>query len=70
MIYAGQIRYIFTKDRESVNHTIEKLMKKTGIETLNLNTLSTLNETDRKDNKDYITIMNENIEQLKQELYN
>lgn len=69
MIKAGQISYIFIKDNEDVNNTIQKIIKKTGVQALSFKTISTLTETERKDNKDYISLMNDNIELLKQELY-
>lgn len=69
MIETGQIHYIFIKENETLNNTIQKLIKKTGIQTLKFNTISNLTETERKDGKDYITLMNENVEHLKQELY-
>lgn len=69
MIKRGEIKHIFIKDSEQPNGTVQKLIKKTGVETLSFHTISTLTETERKDNKNYISIMNDNIELLKQELY-
>lgn len=69
MIQNQTIRYIFVNDHEEMNATTQNLITKTGVNTLTLNTISNLSESNRNDNKDYITLMNENIELLKQELY-
>lgn len=69
MIRNHEISYIFLKEGENPNNTIQKLIKQTGVETLEFKTLSNITEEEKEDHKDYITLMNENIELLKQELY-
>ena len=69
MIKNGTISYIFLTDNKEISETVQNLITKTGVNTITLNTISSLSEANRKDNKDYITLMNENIELLKQELY-
>ncbi len=69
MIQNKTVRYIFVNDNEEISSTVQNLITKTGVNTLTLHTISNLSEADRNDNKDYITLMNENIELLKQELY-
>ncbi len=69
MIENDQIDYIFLKENEDANGTIQRLMKQTGVETLTLKTLSNITEEESENNQDYISIMNQNIETLKQELY-
>lgn len=69
MILNKSIRYIFISDNEKINDTVQNLINKTGVNTLTFHTISNLSEANRQDNKDYITLMNENIELLKQELY-
>lgn len=69
LIKSGYIKHIFVTDNEEANGTVQKLVKKTGVQMLTFNTISNLSETSRKENKDYITLMNDNIELLKQELY-
>lgn len=69
MIKLGTVKHIFVLDNEDVNGTIQKLIKNTGVETLSFNTIYNLSEAARKENKDYISLMNDNIELLKQELY-
>lgn len=69
LINNGQINYIFVKQNEEINDTIKKIQEKTNVKLLEINTLSNINENDRNNKKDYITIMNDNLELLKQELY-
>lgn len=69
MIKSGQINFIFVKQNEDINETIKKIQTETNVKLLEINTLSNLSEKDRNGKKDYITIMNDNIELFKQELY-
>ena len=69
LINSGQISYIFIKQNEETNETIKEIQSKTNVKLIELNTLSNINEKDRDDKKDYITIMNDNLELIKQELY-
>ena len=65
----GEINYIFTIQNEEVNKTVQNIQKETGVELLTIHNLSNITEEERSTKKDYISIMNENIEQLKNELY-
>lgn len=60
--------YIFLKDNEKENQTIKKLKEEYKIETLSLNSISTLSQKDRIDKKDYAIIMMENIKNIKLEV--
>lgn len=65
-----KISYIFLKDGEEQNDTIKALDNKYEFTTVSLNTLSTLSAEDRKDKKDYISIMMDNINSIKLEVNN
>jgi len=69
LINSNQIDYIFLKTNEEANKTIKDLTNGTNVKTIELHTLSNITEMERKDH-DYFSIMNENIELLKDELYN
>lgn len=69
MIRNGEISYIFLKEGETPNNTIQKIIDQTEVETLEIKTLSNITEKERQNHADYISIMNENIERFKQELY-
>ena len=69
MISNGSIKYLFVIQNENSNSTVQKLIENTNVETEEWNTLSNLSETQRTENEDYFTIMNSNLELLKNELY-
>jgi len=70
LINNGTIDYIFIKENEDLNKTVKNVIKETGVETLAWHTLSNITESQRNANEDYFSLMNENIESLKNELYN
>ena len=69
MINNGEIKYIYIIANEEVNDTVQKLTSETNVQTQDWNTLSNLTEVQRTENEDYFTIMNSNLELLKNELY-
>lgn len=70
MIKNGEIDYIFMKQNEDINDTIQKIVEETKVELVTFHSLTNISETERKNKKDYISIMNDNIELLRNELYN
>lgn len=69
MIYKGEIDYIFLPDNMEETNTIKMIKANTNVEIAKLYTLSNLTEEQITAKKDYLSIMNENIESLKNELY-
>lgn len=65
----GSIKYIFTIANEKSNSTVQKLLDNTNLEAVEWHTLSILTEEERSENEDYFTLMNSNLELLKNELY-
>ena len=55
-------------DNEEENNTIKDLKNNYEFKTVSLNTISTLSASDRKDKKDYISIMMDNINSIKLEV--
>ena len=68
-IQNGDIEYIYLKQGEKTSDTIQKIIDQTGVKTLYIHTLSTITDEEENNEKDYISIMNENISLFKQELY-
>lgn len=68
LLAGKQISYIFLKDNEETNATIKDLKNNYEFTTTSLNTLTTLNADERKDKKDYISIMMDNINSIKLEV--
>lgn len=65
-----QVSYVFLKDDDEENETIKNLKSSYGFTTVKLNTISTLNATQRKNKEDYISIMMDNINSIKLEVNN
>ena len=65
-----KISYIFLKKDEKENEMIKNLRKECSeLKILYIDTLNNIATTDKNEEINYITIMNENIEKFKQELY-
>lgn len=69
LINSGQISYIFTTQNKEINNTVNEIKEKTNVELVELKTVANLTEEERKNKDDYFTLMNYNLELLKQELY-
>ena len=65
----GSIKYVFTIANEKSNSTVQNLLDNTDLEAVEWHTLSILTEEERSENEDYFTLMNSNLELLKNELY-
>ncbi len=63
------VSYLFTFNQDQLNATVSSLISKTGIQVIELHSLSNLTEKESSEKEDYISLYNENIEQLKKELY-
>lgn len=63
------VEYIFVKKGYTETETLKNLKNTYNINYLEIDTLNNISTIDKNDNKDYITIMNENIDNLKEELY-
>lgn len=64
------VSYIFMIDDEKETDTIKKLKEEYNVQILRLNSLSTLSADNRKNKKDYVSIMNDNINSIKLEINN
>ncbi|MBR4351123.1 MAG: zinc ABC transporter substrate-binding protein [Bacilli bacterium] len=69
-LQSDSIGYLFIIKGEENSKTVEDLLNEvSGIQTLEIDTLANITTEDKNDGKDYISIMNENIDKFKQELY-
>ncbi len=65
----GSTKHIFVIKDFDINSTVQSIIDETGVEKLEFHSLSNISESERNNKKDYISIMNDNISLLKQELY-
>jgi len=63
------VKYIFTLNNTEVNDKVADLVKNTKVELLEMNNLSNLTDKQRSEKDDYFTLLNDNVEMLKKELY-
>lgn len=69
LITSGKIHYIFTTNSDSLNDVVNKIVTDTNVSVQELHTLNNLSDDERKNKDDYISLLNNNIDLLKEELY-
>ncbi len=69
LIQNKTVQYLFTFNQEQLNNTARNFVTSTGIQVIELHSLANLTEKESSEKEDYISLYNENIEQLKKELY-
>lgn len=70
LIENDKVNYIYIKQYDEPNDIINNLIEGTDVEIIKLHMLTNLTENEISNKKDYFTIMNENIELLRKNLYN
>ncbi len=65
----GEIGYIFLLENDQENENVKLIEKNTKVKTVTLRGLTNITDEERNNREDYIKIMNENIELIKQEAY-
>ena len=65
----GNIKYIYMFEGDKLSEDVDKLLKNNNIERVYFDSLTILNEDNKKNGKDYLKVMNDNLELLKKELY-
>ncbi len=69
LLASKKLSYIFIDSNIEIPETVKALQDKTKCEVLTLNTLTTIKDEDLNNNEDYLSIMYNNIEQIKKETY-
>lgn len=69
MISNGEIQSIYVKSNEEVSDEINDLATENNLTIQRWHTLANITEVERSENKDYFSIMNDNLELLRYELY-
>ena len=68
-IKSGITKNIFIPKNSDLNDVTKKLIEETKVNVIELHTLSNISENERKNKDDYISLMTDNIDKLKLELY-
>ncbi len=69
LINSGDIKYIYTIKGKTLTEEVNSFIANTKVEKIEIDPMNTLSDEQRKNNADYITIMNENITKFKTELF-
>lgn len=70
LIQSGAINYIYLFRGDEVNDNTKRLLETySGLNTVEIHRLDNLSDEDRSNQKDYISIMEDNLELIKKELY-
>ena len=69
LIKKGEIKYIYVKKGSKLDDNVTDLKNKYEITVIELDSLLTLTEDERKEKKDYLEIMYNNLDLLKKQLY-
>ena len=69
MITTNQIKYVYYLEGDELTDRQNKFISDNSLTKITIPNLFTLTDDERKDNKDYITLMNEIIDSYKKELY-
>lgn len=70
LIANNQVSYIYVLENEVENTLVKELVSSESIKELEFRSIETIKDEERKQAKDYISIMKENIERLKEGTYN
>ena len=68
LIEDKKIKYVFLKENDS-NEIINELIEGTNVEILYIDVLDNITSDEKSSNYDYISIMLDNLEKLKKQLY-
>ncbi len=69
LINNGSVKHIFTLEHTENNDIVKSIIEKTNIETYTYRKLDSITDSERDEDQNYLTLMNENINLLKNELY-
>lgn len=69
IIKSNNIKYVLVDKNKELDNKIEDIITENNLSEIKWNTLSVLNEKDKNGKQDYFSLMNENIDNLKNKLY-
>lgn len=65
----GSINYIFLFQYDEANEIVQRIIDETQVETKTFRRVDNITDEERDNSEDYLSIMNDNIDILKEELY-
>ena len=68
-IKANEVKHLFVLENTNLSEVFQKVVTETGVETFTYRRLDSITDEERNEKENYFTIMNNNIELLRDELY-
>lgn len=68
-IKANEVKHLFVLENTGLSEVFQKIVTETGVETFTYRRLDSITDEERNEKENYFTIMNNNIELLRDELY-
>jgi zinc transport system substrate-binding protein len=69
LIENNKVDYIYTLDEENLSDIVKEFQVNTDVKILELHTLDNLTDKERSEGEDYISLLSNNIDLLKNEVY-
>ena len=69
LINSGAVSYVFKFQGDELGETASNIVNNSGISTIDLHKLDNITDQERSEKDDYISIMKDNLELIKKELY-
>ena len=69
LINSGDIEYIYILENQKLSEPQEKFISQNSLVKINIDSLFTLGQEEREEEKDYVSVMKNNITNYKKELY-
>ncbi len=69
LIQSGDVKYIYTLKGEKLNDDLENFIKANELEKIEIDSMYTLSDEQKRNGEDYLSIMKSNIEKFKTELF-
>ena len=69
LIQNDQVKHIFILENDEINNTIQQIIDSTSVETQVFRKVDNITDQERDNKEDYLSIMNQNIDAIKAELY-
>ena len=69
LINSGAVSYVFKFQGDELGETASNIVNNSGISTIDLHKLDNITDQERSEKDDYISIMKDNLESIKKELY-
>ena len=68
-IKQGIIKYLYVYENTNINEEIQNIVNENSVETITFKNLKNITDDERENNEDYLSLMYDNLDKIKKELY-